>query len=94
MSDLPTIPSDNIANLAACPVCGHEERTPVCRFNRFAMFASQPDERAGIYSYALCHGCGVVYATRRPEGPHATSGSSSTSTMRWDDRKGARASSR
>lgn len=69
MSELPPIPTDNVAKLAACPVCGHEERTPVCRFNRFAMFESQPDEQAGVYSYALCHGCGVVYAARRPEGP-------------------------
>jgi SAM-dependent methyltransferase len=66
---LPPIPTDNVAKLARCPVCGDEERTPVCRFNRFAMFTWQPDEHAGSYYYVLCHGCGVVYATRRPEGP-------------------------
>jgi hypothetical protein len=69
MSDVPPIPTDTVAKLAACPLCGNEERTPVCRFNRFAMFESQPDEQAGVYSYMLCHGCGVVYAARRPEGP-------------------------
>jgi hypothetical protein len=68
MSDVPPIPTDNVAKLAECPVCGDAERTPVCRFNRFAMFESQPDEHAGVYAYALCHACGVVYAARRPEG--------------------------
>lgn len=65
----PPIPTDTIAKLRHCPACGHDERTGVCRFNRFALSGSPPDDQAGIYQYALCHGCGVVYATRRPEGP-------------------------
>jgi SAM-dependent methyltransferase len=40
----------------------------VCRFNRFVLFSWQPDEAAPIYRYALCHRCGLVYATRRPAG--------------------------
>ena len=66
---LTAIPTDTIAKLIACPACGHEERTSVCRFNRFALGEWQPDTEAGIYKYSLCHGCGAVYATRRPEGP-------------------------
>jgi 2-polyprenyl-3-methyl-5-hydroxy-6-metoxy-1,4-benzoquinol methylase len=65
----PPIPADTIAKLSQCPACGHDERTGVCRFNRFALSESPPDEHAGLYRYALCHRCGVVYATRRPEGP-------------------------
>lgn len=67
--ELTPIPSDTIVKLMRCPACGHDERTPVCRFNRFVLAEWQPDEVAASYYYALCHGCGVVYATRRPEGP-------------------------
>jgi SAM-dependent methyltransferase len=58
-----------VLNLEACPGCGNDGRTPLFRFNRFALFSWQPDERAATYNYALCHGCGIVYATRRPAGP-------------------------
>lgn len=61
-------PADEIVTLARCPVCGHAARTPVCPFNRFALFERPPDDRAAAYHYALCHACGVVYATRRPAG--------------------------
>ncbi len=61
-------PADEILVLPTCPVCGHAERTPACTFNRFALVERPPDERAAAYHYALCHGCGVVYATRRPAG--------------------------
>lgn len=61
-------PADEIRVLPACPVCGHAERTPACTFNRFALVERPPDERAAAYHYALCHRCGVVYATRRPAG--------------------------
>ena len=61
-------PADEILVLPTCPVCGHAERTPACTFNRFALVERPPDERAAVYHHALCHGCGVVYATRRPAG--------------------------
>ncbi len=61
-------PADTILSLDRCPGCDHDERTPLFRFNRFALFNWQPDDRAATYNYALCHGCGVVYATRRPAG--------------------------
>ena len=61
-------PADEILVLPTCPVCGHAERTPACTFNRFALVERPPDERAAAYHYALCHRCGVVYATRRPAG--------------------------
>src|SRR5262245_3036758 len=54
--------------LRACPFCGHGASTLVCEYNRFLFFDSAPDEAARVYNYALCHGCGVVYATRRPAG--------------------------
>jgi SAM-dependent methyltransferase len=66
---LRTCPADTVLNLDSCPGCGEEGRTPLFRFNRFALFSWQPDERAATYNYAMCHGCGIVYATRRPAGP-------------------------
>jgi hypothetical protein len=61
-------PLDAIVTLAACPVCGHADRTLVCEFNKFVLMTRPPDEAACRYDYALCHGCGVVYASRRPIG--------------------------
>jgi len=62
-------PADPIERLAACPVCGGSERSAVCRYNKMITMASVPDANAALYDYALCHGCGLVYATRRPSGP-------------------------
>lgn len=51
-----------------CGVCGSSERTLVLEFNRFATLDTAPDEGSRQYDYAVCHGCGVLYATRRPVG--------------------------
>ena len=61
-------PVDSIVTLAACPVCGHRDRTLVCEFNKFVLMSRPPDEAACRYDYVLCHGCGVVYASQRPVG--------------------------
>ena len=62
------IPTDSIAELPACSVCGHRTFTPVCEFNRFLLSETAPDARAIRADYALCHRCGVVFARRRPVG--------------------------
>jgi SAM-dependent methyltransferase len=64
-SDCPPKP---IERLAACPVCGETARTAVCHYNKMITMATVPDADAATYDYALCHRCGVVYATRRPTG--------------------------
>ncbi|MGE3578688.1 MAG: methyltransferase domain-containing protein [Vicinamibacterales bacterium] len=64
-SDCPPKP---IERLTACPVCGETARTAVCHYNKMITMAAVPDAAAAIYDYALCHRCGVVYATRRPAG--------------------------
>ena len=67
----PVAPSapDEWRHLHACPLCGHEAATLVCEYNRFLLADTAPDDSAKIYNYSLCHGCGVVYAARRPAGP-------------------------
>ena len=62
-------PPKKVERVSACPVCGEQERTAVCRYNKMITMAAVPDADAAIYNYALCHGCGLVYATRRPSGP-------------------------
>ena len=62
------IPTDGIAELRACSVCGHNGFTPVCEFNRFLLGETAPDAEAIRADYALCHRCGVVFARRRPVG--------------------------
>lgn len=62
------IPTDTIAELRACSVCGHEAFTPVCEFNRFLLSETAPDAQAIRADYALCHRCGVVFARQRPAG--------------------------
>src|SRR6266850_4594486 len=61
-------PAAPILTLEQCPVCGGAESTKVSRYNRFVLFDRVPDAAAPIYNYSLCHGCGVVYAGRRPAG--------------------------
>lgn len=61
-------PPGPILVLGACPVCGSEQSTAVCRFNKMITMRQMPDEASSQYRYSLCHGCGVVYASRRPEG--------------------------
>ena len=59
---------DEWRHLQACPLCGHDEATVVCEYNRFLLADTAPDEASKIYNYSMCHGCGVVYAARRPAG--------------------------
>jgi SAM-dependent methyltransferase len=61
-------PADEILTLDACAVCGHQEHTLVGEFNRFIHFAVPPDEASLRADYSICHGCGVLYAAKRPAG--------------------------
>ena len=54
--------------LDACPVCGGAERTLVNPWNKFILIPKAPDQTSARYDYAVCHACGVLYATRRPIG--------------------------
>ena len=54
--------------LAACPACGTADRTVVCEWNKLILLDTAPDDRAARYDYAVCHGCGILYATERPVG--------------------------
>jgi SAM-dependent methyltransferase len=59
---------DTMRELAACPICGSVERTTVCPYNGLAVLDEFQGSDVVRYAYALCHGCGLVYATRRPDG--------------------------
>lgn len=63
----PSAPED-WHELSACPMCACDTATLVCEYNRFLLAETAPDEGAKVYNYSLCHGCGVVYAARRPVG--------------------------
>ena len=54
--------------LSACPVCGESSSTLISEYNRFLLADEAPDESSKVYNYSLCHGCGIVYAARRPVG--------------------------
>jgi SAM-dependent methyltransferase len=54
--------------LDACPACGHATRTIVNPFNKLVLLPTAPDATAARYDYAVCHACGLGYATRRPFG--------------------------
>ncbi len=60
--------TDEWLELAACPACGTDDRTIVCEWNKLMLLDTAPDDRASWYDYAICHGCGILYATRRPYG--------------------------
>ena len=51
-----------------CPACGRAERTIVNPFNKLVLLPTAPDATAARYDYAICHACGLGYATRRPFG--------------------------
>ena len=62
-------PAGPILIVDRCPVCGATDATAqVCRYNKFITYERVPDEACMRYDYALCHECGVVYATQRPIG--------------------------
>lgn len=50
----------------ACMVCGEKRRTIVSHHNRLVFLESMWQSDLARFDYALCHGCGLVYATRRP----------------------------
>ena len=50
-----------------CNVCGEAKRTVVCEYNRLIFHDSMWASDLARYDYALCHGCGIVYSTRRPD---------------------------
>jgi len=58
--------------LNACPGCGGASRELVCEVNGLVLLASMRESPLCRYEYALCRGCGLVYATRRPEGDELT----------------------
>jgi hypothetical protein len=48
-------------------VCGETQRTIVAEYNRLIFIESMRQSDLARFDYALCHGCGLVYATRRPD---------------------------
>ncbi len=66
--DLPDPEGREWLHLTACPVCGDERRTVVNPWNKFLLLEKAPDAASVRYDYAVCHGCGVLGATRRPVG--------------------------
>ena len=62
-------PAASILNCAECPVCGCALRTIVNEFNKLILLDWLPGDAAERYDHALCHDCGIVYASRRPTGP-------------------------
>jgi SAM-dependent methyltransferase len=54
--------------LDTCPACRHADRTIVNPFNKLVLLETAPDATAARYDYAICHACGLGYATRRPFG--------------------------
>jgi SAM-dependent methyltransferase len=54
--------------LERCPACGHEQKTVVCPWNKIVLLDKAPDAGAARYDYAMCHACGVLFASRRPFG--------------------------
>jgi SAM-dependent methyltransferase len=55
-------------NLERCPGCATAERTLVCEWNKSILLERDVFADLPRYNYALCHGCGIVYATCRPVG--------------------------
>ena len=53
--------------LDACMVCGEARRTIVSHHNRLIFLEGMWESDLARFEYALCHGCGLVYATRRPD---------------------------
>jgi SAM-dependent methyltransferase len=55
-------------DLDRCPGCATAERTVVCEWNKSILLEHDIFAGSRPYNYALCHGCGMVYATHRPVG--------------------------
>jgi SAM-dependent methyltransferase len=54
--------------LAACSACGHGHFTVVSPWNKLIFLDKAPDATSARYDYAVCHACGVLFASRRPCG--------------------------
>lgn len=54
--------------LTACPACAHRHFTVVSRWNKLILLEKAPDATSARYDYAVCHGCGILFASRRPSG--------------------------
>jgi hypothetical protein len=54
--------------LTACPACGHTHFTVVSPWNKLILLEKAPDQTSARYDYAVCHACGVLFASRRPSG--------------------------
>lgn len=54
--------------LPACPLCRSPDRTVVCEFNRFLLLEESPGPDWMRTDYAVCHGCGLLYAVGRATG--------------------------
>lgn len=54
--------------LDACPMCGHAGKTIVNEWNKLILLRKAPDLTSARYDFAVCHACGISYATRRPTG--------------------------
>ena len=55
-------------HLDGCSACRHPKRTVVSPWNKFILMEKAPDSTAVRYDYAVCHACGILYASRRPKG--------------------------
>ena len=51
-----------------CPACNGEHFTIVSPWNKFVLLESAPDAASTRYDYAVCHTCGILFASRRPCG--------------------------
>lgn len=56
------------ATLDQCPGCAHEQFTVVNPWNKFILLERAPDDTSARYDYAVCHACGILFASRRPVG--------------------------
>jgi SAM-dependent methyltransferase len=66
---LPLLPATGEwLELSRCQGCGTTDRTLVCAWNKSILMDQEPEDDSAVSNYALCHGCGMVYATRRPIG--------------------------
>lgn len=59
-------PEAALIEIPRCPICDAAERTPVAEYNGLVLLDALRGREVARYDYALCHGCGLVYATRRP----------------------------
>ena len=55
-------------SLSACPACGHRHFTVVSPWNKLILLEKAPDATSARYDYAVCHACGILFASRRPSG--------------------------